>query len=67
MKKAYLIKEENHGVIGVAKDVLSAMRCLVTEKWLTSEEAMEALKPDRVNLASNLEKYGIFLEETVLW
>ena len=34
MQTVILIEEDNHGVIGVAKDYPSAIDCLVNENWL---------------------------------
>ena len=34
MQMIYLIEEENHGMIGVAKDYQSAIDFLVNENWL---------------------------------
>lgn len=35
MEKVYCVYEDNHGMIGVAKDYLSVIDGLIKEKWLT--------------------------------
>ena len=37
MKKVICIHEDNHGLIGIAKDYKSAIDFLVREEWLTDE------------------------------
>jgi hypothetical protein len=67
MKEVYLIYEENHGVVGVAKNYASVCACLTVDKWLTLEEVAETLKKGRENFEENLEKFGIILEKKTLW
>ena len=33
--KVYIIHEECHGTIGIAKDIESAIKWLIDEKWIT--------------------------------
>ena len=40
MKKVYVIYEDNHGMIGVANDYLSAIDGLIEEKWLNGDTVM---------------------------
>jgi hypothetical protein len=37
MEKVYCIYEDNHGMIGIAKDYSSAIDGLVKEKWLDND------------------------------
>lgn len=37
MKKVYCIYEDNHGMIGIAKDYSSAIDGLVKEEWLCGD------------------------------
>lgn len=40
MSKVYCIYEDNHGMIGVAKDFVSAIDGLIKENWLDGDEAL---------------------------
>ena len=46
MQTVVLIEEENHGMIGVAKDYPSAVDCLINENWL--DENFELYENDNV-------------------
>ena len=50
MKKVIVIREDNHGVIGVASTVFSALMFLVETEWLNSQfdyydEKTDSFKP----------------------
>jgi hypothetical protein len=40
MKKVYCVYEDNHGMVGIAKDYSSAIDGLVKEKWLDGDTEM---------------------------
>lgn len=57
MKKVYCVYEDNHGMIGVAKDYLSAIDGLIKEGWLDGNTEL----PDDNDCASTVKE--IFGEE----
>lgn len=67
MKKVYLIREDNHGVIGVAESHTGVCLCLTVNRWLTPGEMAEVLDKGRENFETALEEHEIFLEEMELW
>lgn len=67
MKKVYLIREDNHGAIGVAESYTEVCLCLTVNCWLTPGEMAEVLNKGRKNFETALEEHGIFLEEVELW
>ena len=67
MKKVYLIREDNHGVIGVAENYAGVSLCLTVDCWLTPGEMSEVLKKGIDNFEATLEEHGIFLEKMELW
>jgi len=67
MRKVYLIREDNHGAIGVAESYTGVCLCLTVNCWLTPGEMAEVLAKGRENFETALEEHGIFLEEVELW
>lgn len=67
MRKVYLIREDNHGVIGVAESYTGICLCLAVNCWLTPEEKVEVLDKGKENFETALEEHGIFLEEIEFW
>lgn len=67
MKEIYIIREDNHGVIGVAESYTGVCLCLTIDMWLTPEEMAEVLKKGMNNFETTLEEHGIFLEKKELW
>lgn len=67
MRKVYLIREDNHGAIGVAESYTGVCLCLTVNCWLTPGEMAEVLDRGRENFETALEEHGIFLEEVELW
>ena len=67
MKKIYIIREDNHGVIGVAESPAGVCLCLTVNGWLTPGEIAEVLDKGKENFETALEEHGIFLEKMELW
>lgn len=67
MKKVYLIREDSHGVVGVAENYAGVSLCLTVDMWLTPGEMAEVLKKGIDNFETALEEHGIFLEKMELW
>lgn len=67
MKEIYIIREDNHGVVGVAESPTGVCLCLTVDCWLTPGEMAEVLKKGRENFETTLEEHGIFLEKMELW
>ena len=55
MKMVYLIEEENHGMIGVAKDYPSAIDFLVNQDWLDGK--FEVWVDNEISLTQTLEDH----------
>lgn len=56
--KVLLVHEENHGVVGVAKDINSAVSFLITEGWLHEETAIWYDYKDGIAWKPIKEAYG---------
>lgn len=67
MKKVYLIREDSHGVVGVAENYAGVCLCLTVDCWLTPGEMAKVLEKGKENFEKTLEEHGIFLEKVELW
>lgn len=69
MKKVWIVREDNHGVIGIAKNLSAVREWLVFENWLSVEETNPTLfVTDKLDWIQYLEKeHGIFLEKIKMW
>ena len=64
MRMVYIIEEDNHGNIGVAKNYSSAIDFLVNEHWL--DENFELYDSDDSNVKTIKEDLGEEWKETIL-
>lgn len=61
--KVILIHEDNHGIIGVAKDYKSAIDCLIQNQWLHNKtEVLNSLEE-----WTTLEELGLDIETIKKW
>lgn len=69
MKKVWIVREDSHGVIGIAKNLSAAREWLVFKNWLSVEETNPTLfATDKLDWIQYLEKeHGIFLEKIKMW
>ena len=58
-----IIHEDNHGVLGVAKDYDSAINCLVQNQWLTTD--IEVL--NSIEEFVSLKELGLDIETIRSW
>ena len=58
MKKVIIIDEENHGVIGVAENLLGAIAFIIEHDWLCGYEIVE-FKGENVSLDELQERFHL--------
>lgn len=69
MSRVWLVREENHGVIGVAKSLYWVIEFLTKNDWVDNKDInLQLFEEKPQEWIEHLEnEHGIFLENIELW